>query len=413
MKTLLVQFFIQNWQRKALALLLGILIWLVVNHSLSSTKTINSVPVRVINVPSGKTVEGMQNGGRLSKKVNLVVVGNTSALDEMNADDLEVVIDAQNEQNDWLATISKKNIISFNPELDIGNSISKVYCPDIPLRITNLVVEEIPVIITRPIGEAPRGYQFLDVWPYEMSVKLTGPEEIINRLKMKKQRLTFNLNDISKTDLDRLSSIQNTDQTGIVSFSVPDSWKQLSLPLLTDHPIEISGMVRLDFIKYNLLTIDSPIEVSLFYPAQLIDQFNPSTLSLKAGPILSESKGIFFISIPLYAKGADRLFTQIIQKRLQILVTATPTLGDKPLPWSLQFINPSELEEEYVSTLISDVSDEDAQEVNPFLREGYLRNRFRSYMNRFELFKSSDTPFEIAPLMEGTSVIIEDISHRL
>ena len=72
--------------------------------------------------------------------------------------------------------------------------------------MTKLVTDQIPIIISQPVGEAPRGYQFLDVWPYRLTLSVSGPEEVIKRIKVKEQRITFNLNDISKGQLDALST---------------------------------------------------------------------------------------------------------------------------------------------------------------------------------------------------------------
>ena len=282
--------------------------------------------------------------------------------------------------------------------------------------MTNLVTEEIPVSITRPIGEAPRGYQFLDVWPYNLNVKISGPEDVIKRLKLKEQKLTFNLNDISKAQLDALASHQNTEQSGIVSFFVPDQWKQINIPLLSDIPIEIHDTqdktLRIDFIRYNLIPLDSSILVSMFYPPEYSSALNPLSLQIHPNSLVTENKGIFMIHTPLYAKGTDRLFAQIVKDWIQIVIIASPKSLGQPLEWSLQFINSAQLEDEYVKTLMLDISDEDIRQMRPSLREEYLRNRFRSYMNRFELFKSENIRFELNATVEENFVEIEETTQK-
>jgi hypothetical protein len=412
MKTLLKNIFLVSWQRKAVALLLGMIIWLVVNHSLTSTKTISNISVRVINIPPGKTIEGMQSNGKLNKKLTLTIVGNTNILEDLNSNDLEVVIDAMDKPEEWTNVISKKNLVSLNPEIDLGSGISRIYQPNFVLHMTNLVTEEIPVLITRPFGEPPRGYRFLDVWPYHLNVKVSGPEDVIKRLKLKEQKLTFNLNDISKTQLDALAAHQNTDQSGVVSFFVPEQWKQINIPLLSDTPIEINDpedtALRIDFIRYNLIQLDSSIVVSVFYPTEFSKTLNPNTLKIKSNQLVSEENGIFTINTPLYAKGSDRLFTRIVKDWIQVVIIASPKTSGQPLEWNLQFINASELEDEYVSALMTDSSDEDIKQMRPSLRDEYLRNRFRSYMNRFELYKSESTKFEPDAVIEGDFVEIRE-----
>ncbi len=412
MKTLLEKIFLASWQRKAVALLLGMIIWLVVNHSLTSTKTISNISVRVINLPPGKTIEGMQSNGKLNKKLTLTIVGNTHMLEELNSNDLEVVIDAMNKPEEWTNVVSKKNLVSLNPEIDLGSGISRIYQPNFILHMTNLISEEIPVSITRPFGEPPRGYKFLDVWPYNLNVKVSGPEDVIKRLKVKEQKLTFNLSDISKTQLDALATHQNTEKSGVVSFFVPDQWKQINIPLLSDTPIEINDAqdktLRIDFIRYTLIPLDSSIIVSMFYPPEFSKTLNPTSLKIQPNRLVTEKNGIFNINTPLYAKGTDRLFARIVKDWIQIVIIAAPKSSGQPLEWNLQFINAAELEDEYVSTLMSDASDEDIRSMRPSLRDEYLRNRFRSYMNRFELFKSENTKFELDAIIEGDFVEIKE-----
>jgi hypothetical protein len=38
MKSLLIKLFIENWQRKLISLILAIVIWLMINHSIAITK---------------------------------------------------------------------------------------------------------------------------------------------------------------------------------------------------------------------------------------------------------------------------------------------------------------------------------------------------------------------------------------
>ena len=105
--------------------------------------------------------------------------------------------------------------------------------------MTKLVTDKIPILVTKPIGEAPRGYQFVDIWPYSLYLKVSGPEEVIKRLKVKKQRITYNLSDISKAQLDDIATT-SSNPSEVVSFFVPEEWKQIHIPALSDAPLEIN-----------------------------------------------------------------------------------------------------------------------------------------------------------------------------
>lgn len=412
MKTLLSDLFLNNWQRKAVSLVLAIIIWLVVNHSLTSTKTIANVPVRIINIPAGKTVEGMQANGRLNRRLTLSIVGNTNTLDELNSNDLEVVIDASNKTEQWIANINKKTLVSLNPEIDLSKGITRVYHPDLILRLTKLVTEKIPIVITKPIGEAPRGYQFIDVWPYKLYLTVSGPEDVIRRLKLKEQRMTFNLNDISKGQLDTIATSQTSDKNDVVSYFVPEQWKQINIPLLSDAPIEIDDpqgkALRIDFLRCSLVPLDSPILVNVFFPAEYSNTVNPLNYHVQPNNLVKEINGIYMISEPLFAKGVDRLFIQVVKDMIQLTVIAAPLNDKSQLDWNIQFVNTNLLEDRYVSTLISDVSDEDLRLMKPNLREEYLRNRFRSYMNRFQLFRANDTRFDFHVTMQDNAIVITE-----
>jgi hypothetical protein len=416
MKTIILRFFIENWPRKLVALILAIITWLVVNQTLTTTRNLSNIPVRILNIPTGKTIEGMQPNGRLAKKITLTLVGNKTILDELTPYDLEVVLDASDKPDEWIAGISKKNLVSLNPEIDISKGISRVYHPNFLVRMAKLVTEQIPVIITQPVGEAPRGYQFLDVWPYRLTLTVSGPEELIKRLKLKEQRITFNLNDINKAQLDALASNLNAGRTEVISYFVPDQWKQINIPLLSDTPIEIDDVqakaLRIDFVRCNLIPIEKPIPVTLFYPDKYLDTLNPATLSIAPGASLKSVHGINLITTPLYANGVDRLFLQTVEDMLQIVIIASPPSERNLLEWSIEFINPRQLEDHYVSSLMSDVSDEDIRLLQPALRQEYLRNRFRSYMNRFQLFNADDTTFDLALFIKDDKVEIHETSQE-
>ena len=412
MKSLLFKLFLEHWPRKLLALLLSAIIWLVVSHSLTATRTINNIPVRVINIPEGKTVEGLQPNNKLAKRLNVTLVGNKTILEELTPYDFEIVLDAGGRPDEWIATIGTKNIASLNPEMDISSGIKRIYHPNLLIRMTAVATDKIPVIITQPIGEAPRSYQFLDVWPYRLYLTVTGPEAVVRQLKMKEQRITFNLSDISKAQLDTLSEKAEEKNDDVISFFVPDQWKQLLIPSLSEHPININDpqakLLRIDFIHCQSFPIDVSIPIALYFPLNTSQMLNPLETLIAPGGIVKDVQGIPLITTPLYANGIDRLFLEIVRNRMQIMIDVAPSGENQQLDWSLQFINPRLLEDVYVNALMSDVSDADIRLMKPLLREEYLRNRFRSYMNNLQLFNSDQTPFQPIVELKNQRIVIHD-----
>lgn len=413
MKVFLKEFFLNHWQRKLISIALAVIIWMMVNHSLTTTRTLTNVPVRVINIPQGKTVDGLQSNGLLARRIALTLIGNQELLEEMTSADVEVVIDASDKPDDWIVSINKKNLVSLNSEIDLSKGISRVSHQSFILRMTKLVTEKIPVVITQPIGQAPRDYQFVDVWPYQLTLTVSGPEEVVKHLKAKGVKLTFNLNNITRAQLDALP--QNTEGTAdIVSFLVPEAWKQVSLPVISDTPIEINDPqaknLRIDFLRCNLLPIDNPIPIELFFPPEYSSAINPLNCALLPNDFVKRINGLDFITTPLFAKGVDRLFVHIVRDMLQIAVIVTPHNGSTgtKLTWSIQYLNPRVLEDRYVSTLMSDVSDEDIRQMQPTLREEYFRNRFRSYMNRLQFYSAEDRKLDLDIQFESNNIIVNE-----
>ncbi|NGX45703.1 MAG: hypothetical protein K940chlam2_00882 [Chlamydiae bacterium] len=417
MKEFFRRLFFESWQRKLISIILAVIIWIMVNQSLIATKTISNIPVRVINIPPEKTIVELQSDGTLTKRVTLTLVGNKTLLDELNSNDLEVVLDAAGHKGEWVATISRRNLSSLNPELNLLKGVSRVSPANVIIRLTKLVSEKIPVFITQPIGEPPRDYQYLDVWPYQLTLNVSGPEEVVKRLKTKGVRLTFDLSDISKAQLDTLHARADSVKGDEVSFFVPDQWKRVSLPLLSDTPIEIDDPrakdLRIDFVRVSLIPINSKLPVDLFFPTEALETYNPKKITMAPSPLIEEMNGLNVFSKPLYAKGVSHLFVRVVEEMVQMTVIVDPAAATQSLNWSVQFINPRLLEDRYVSRMMSDVSDEEVRDLQPLLREEYLRNRFRSYMTRFQLFNPDDKRLELLIKLENDKVLIEEGSQPL
>ena len=114
MKSFLKNFFIENWQRKLIALILATIIWLLVNNSLISEKTYSNIPIRVRNVPHGMVIPNMKSDGYLTEKINLKIIGYKKVLDQLSQEDIQVVLNAETQDKDWVAIIQKNEVIFLN-----------------------------------------------------------------------------------------------------------------------------------------------------------------------------------------------------------------------------------------------------------------------------------------------------------
>lgn len=388
MKTLLYRLFIDHWPRKLIALILAMIAWMMVNRSLTVTKVIPNVPVRVTNITHGKTIEGMQIDGILSKKITLTLNGQRAVLDEISAKDLQIVIDAKDKPQEWIATINKKNLISLNPDIDLNKAITKIGQIEMIIRESKLVTERIPISVTTT-GEVPKGYQLLDVYPYQLFMTANGPEEAIKRIKARGLKLSLNLNDISQEELDQIQSPQMGDKADEIGYLVPDAWKKISLPLLSETPIQIDDPqakdLRIDFSRQDLLPIGFSIPVTVFFPPKYSKTLNPETYSLATSDFVTKKNGIKVINAALYAHGVSRHFLETVKDMVQVVIIANPKSERETLLWNVQFMYPHELEDRYVSKVLSESKDI-AYDQQPHLLEDYLRSRFRNYMNRFRLY---------------------------
>ena len=388
MRSLLKKIFIDHWPRKLVAFILAIVIWILVNHSMTTTRTFHEVPIKVINIPAGKTIEGLQDNHFLSKKLTITLTGNKNVLEDLTGSDLEVILDAENQKDPWIVSIRPKNLICLNPDIDIQKSVSKVIHNSFIIKLSELTTQRIPIHITQPFGEAPKGYQFLDIWPYQLYVTVSGPLETVKQLKTKGIKLTYNLNDISKDHLIKAELYSKGKDE--LSYNIPESWKKVVLPQLSSIPITIDDpqakVLKMDFAKSDLLPIDRSLPIALFFPAKTSKTINPDTFSLATNDFINKKNGIKVIGQPLYAQGVSKLFLDIVKDMIQIVVIAT-TQNSKEAPlWNVEFIYPHELEDRYVAKEISQSYDPELKSVQSDLREEFLRNRFRKYMNKFRLF---------------------------
>ena len=409
MISLLKRLFIDNWFKKLISLVLAIIVWFVVDQSLTTTKTINTIGVRVINLPPGKTINGLQPSGLLNKRFSLTIGGKKSYLEEISPNDLEIVIDGSDFTNENIVTIQKKHLTSLNPEFSIASHVNKIYSKTLVINLVPFATEKIPVYVSHPIGESPKGFQFLDVWPYHLNISVSGPDEIIKKLKTRGLKLTFNLNDISKAELERLNSAR---QKNVVSFFVPEEWKTINLPSISDMPLKIDDpeakFLRIDFIRSDTIPVNFPLPVVLFFPPDYKGTINPSSISIASSDCITSTKGIKLLNKQFYTKGVSELFVKIIKDMVFLSVNMTPSSDEENIDWSIQFVNPTALEDRYVTTMITEINDDELKEMHPTLREEHLRNRFRNYMNRFSLFTADDKPIEFNIQLKGKEIVIKE-----
>jgi hypothetical protein len=236
MDSVVARLFTDDWKRKLVALIGAIAVWLFVHQTITETKTLTNIPIRLVNIPTDRTVQGLLPNGLLNRRVTLTVTGTKDVIDDLEPSDLEVLIDVSGLPDEWVLQVSKKNLVSLDPSVDLSSHINSVSNNEFVIKMSRLITEKIPIQLAPPLGTAPEGYQFLDIAPQTLYHTLTGPEELVHLLQDKGFLLQFDLNEITKAQLDQLKGSDISYRSDEINFPVPERWKTVVVPFESDLP---------------------------------------------------------------------------------------------------------------------------------------------------------------------------------
>jgi hypothetical protein len=384
----------RNLNLKAIALITAVIVWIFVNQSITETKTIPNVPVKVTNLPPDKTIIGLLPNGYISQRITLTLSGSKDVIQQLEQGDLEVHIDASSpDTEDWFVQITKKNIVSLNPSLDLRHHLNQVTHPDFAVKLSNLITEKVPIFVKRPTGNPPEGYEFLDIWPERLMQTMSGPKEEIQKLKGKGLELTLDLSKVTKEMLDSLKHSKKNDHDDEISYAVPEKWKKVPIKFRDNNMQEINDPdaqnLRIDFLKKDLLPLGKEIPISVYYPIKYLDKINPTTDKLTETKNVHLRNGVALFSVPVYFKDVSRRFIDIIRDHLELVVIAAPKSEREFLQWSVEVIDTREMEDTYVAYVITEQKQSGLNISNPSQREEILRKRFKEYMQKLTLFTAN------------------------
>lgn len=412
MKAVLERLFLRNWPRKLVALTTAVLVWFLVAQTITITRSIADVPVKIINLPPDKTVQGLLPTGLLNKRVSVTLTGKKSVLQDLQPSDIEVVINADGHKESWIASISKRNLVAINQTIDLHTDITEATANDLFIKLSKLVTDEIPVTITKPVGDPPKGYQFLDVWPKYLSQKVSGPEEQVRELKQKGLELTLNLNQIPQAELDALLEKQKKDE---VSFQVPDAWKQVAIPF-KDNLLEPlndprADLLRIDFLKQELIPLEGALPITIFFPIRYSATLNPETYSLATSSMVQSKNGLKLLTTPLYARDVSQLFLEVVKDNLLLIIVAAPSGEQEELDWAVEFIDERNLEEAYVTASLK--QEKSAETTFTKFSEQLVRERFRDYLRRLVFFTQDGEPLELKAHLNHGTITLEGVEKGI
>lgn len=410
----IVGFFTNNWQRKLVALFTAVLIWLYVNRSIHETKIIPNVPIKVINLPTDKTVAGIRPNGMLGKRTSLTLTGPKRIVDDLDSGDLEILIDASTiNHDDWIFQITKKNLVSLNPAIDLNRQISHVGYPEFVIKFSKLITAHIPITITNPIGKIPDGYLYLDVWPKHLTQTIVASEDEIKNIPRKGLEVTFDLGQISTEDLDRITAKKNHCDHE-VSFLIPNSWKKVTLPFSNAQTAEFNDseaqQLHVNFLKKEWLPIEKELQVAIFYPSAISEKTNPQTLALATDGNVHLRNGLFYLKTPLYVKNVSQFFLNFIQDRLELAFVAQSEEHQSNFPWSLEVVDAKELEEKYVAACMSLQEEGSSEIMFRKEKEEQLKNRFQEYLKNLNLYVSPEKKLVLESQVKDGKIYITPLS---
>lgn len=390
MESIINKLIFHQWQRKLFALVTAAIIWIFVHHSITSSKTIPSVPIRVINLPTDKTIHGLLPNGFLTKRATLTLQGTKDIIDQLEPGDVEVLLDVSNLPNDGIVQITKKNLVSLNPNINLLNHVASISHPEFVIKMSPILTEKIPIFILPPTGAPPDGYQFLDIWPMHLTQSVSGPEEQVLSLKNLGIEIVFDLNDISSEQLDALK--ENDFYDDEVNYLVPDLWKKVNIPFSSRGPEAINDpeakSLQITFLRNQLLEIKNEMSIHVFYPLKISDTINPKTFPLSSSSFIQFRNHLSILSVPLFAKNVSKLFLEIVKDNMEINILAAPPTEREFLEWGVNLIDDAHLEDAYVAYLISSSKTHDSPRNKIREREQHFRDRFRFLIQQFTLYLS-------------------------
>lgn len=405
----LIGFFLHQWQRKLVALVTALTIWIFVNHSITATKTIPFVPVRIINLPIDKTIQGLLPNGFLSKRMTLTITGTKDIIEQLEPGDLEVVIDIGNQPSEGAVQITKKNLVSLNPNINLFNHITSLSHSELFIKTSAMLKDKIPVTVRLAPGNPPAGYEFLDIWPVKLMQTVSGPQEQITSLKEKGLELVLNPNDITKEQLDALKAIQKGPYDDEVSFYVPEQWKKIVIPSLSNVPEPLNDpeakYLQIDFLKKEFVPIKGDLPIQVFYPLKYSATLNPNSFPLTSNSVIQSENGISVLKTPLFAYNVSKVFFDIVKNNLAINLVATPKSERELLEWDIQFIDDAHLEDTYAAFMLSSIKPAVGSKTQE--REKLFRQRFQTYLQNFALYLPSKQPLTLEATIEDRQIVVQ------
>lgn len=403
MKSIFYKLFISNWPKKVLSFIFAITVWILVGQAITETRTLTNIPVRIIDLLPEQTVLGLQSNGTLSKMISLTITGNRHVIQKLNSSDLEIVISASGHTESWKTSIDKHNLVSLK-DSEIRKYIHNIVVNDFLIHLSQLITEDVVVTVRVDAHKTPKGYEFLDVWPKYLQQKITGPKEYILSAKQHGLELILDLSNISKEEISSLYYEQGKHDEIIVP--IPDQWKKVYNPFSQETVVlndPRASLLRLLFLKQELIPLDVQIPILLFFPLQSASYINPQNFILDNLFPVQSTKQVFYLNLPLYVKEVSKTFVNTVKDNLAISLIMNPYQHNHAINWALEFLNEPSLENAFVAS----IRQQTYYQSNPeTFDEMLIRKRFKEYLRKCILRTQNGEPLHLYPQIKENKVQI-------
>lgn len=398
----------QQWQRILFSVSAGVFCWWYIHETQISSKAFTDVPIYIQGLPPGKTLGGLRKDGRLMRPFSLTLKGRKNALEMIKPDQIEVLINATGKGDVWKEEVSLSTLRCLNPEIQLNRVVNEISHTPLQIRLTTKASRDIPVAILPPSGSLPKGYKLIDIWPDQLVQSVEGPEEAVQALTVRKLFLTFDLNRITKQQLERLGDELTPGSE--IYFKIPESWKYIELPApfgesrpLQDPEAENLTLV---ILKPALLALDHPLPIRI----------SPLPVPLSNSPILNfelkispDDLSVHMINhLPhwvksIYVEGISKEFLQTIQPHLE-LVVYVGTKGS--ITCQVEVANSPRAEQKYIQRLMQ-THFERNNHAETMLQKR-LSKQFWYYMSQMKFYGPTRRPLEWEVTVNGCQLSLKE-----
>lgn len=397
----------QKWLRLFFSLSGAIFLWWYVHESIIGIKIFTEVPVYVRNIPPGKTIAGMKKEiGKLSETVTLVLRGRKRELDLLRSDQLEVTIDASDRGNVWHEELSLDNIRCFNPDVVLHKVVDGITHSALQFQMSSKTSRDVPLLVLNPVGNLPKGYSFLNIWPRRFSQNVQGPEDSIATLHAKQIYFSFELTRISKQELDHLS--QEVPLGGEFFYPIPDNWKQVTLPYpFTQETQKIhdpdAAHLMLILLKPGILQIPNPIPINISSLPYLREE---AKIHFDEETMHASGKQVFWNS-PIYIQNVSQEFLTVIAPHLQMNIY----IGQKEnVTVAIEMGNLERAEGKYIEYMLRRYPD--AFKGNERDLKSFLKEHFWRYIRSMGFLNSEKRALEFEASIKENLISMQEMTEE-